>query len=162
MAATAHAASPPSEDNGYQADHARLLLDSYCRWTGKQLVPDSAAEVDCYRALYNAPFAVVSHNTDADPIFNYANRTAQALFEMDWLAITRLPSRKSAEPVNRAERERSMRRVTEAGFVDSYRGVRISSTGRRFRIEEAVIWNLLDQHDQYRGQAAVLKRWTML
>ena len=91
MAATAHAASPPSEDNDYQAEHARLLLDSYSRWTGKELVLTSAAEADRYRALYHAPFAVVSHNTNADPIFNYANRTAQALFEMDWQAITRLP-----------------------------------------------------------------------
>ena len=53
------------------------------------------------RALYEAPFALVSHNTDSDPRFNYANRTALTLFEMNWNEFTTLPSRMSAEPMLR-------------------------------------------------------------
>ena len=79
------------------------------------------ADQDSYRALYNAPYAIVSHNTDDDPIFNYANLAALSVFEMDWAAFTRLPSRKSAEPVDRAERDRLMARVSKYGFIDDYR-----------------------------------------
>ena len=112
------------------------------------------------RALYEAPYGVVSHDTSENPVFNYANRTAQRVFEMDWQTFTRLPSRKSAEPVNRAERERLLARVTREGFIDNYQGVRISATGRRFRIEDATVWNLVDEKGVYRGQAAVVYRWS--
>ena len=30
-------------------------------------------------------------------------------------------------------------------FIDDYTGVRISASGRRFRIDKAVVWNLVDQ-----------------
>jgi hypothetical protein len=49
--------------------------------------------------------------------------------------------------------------VTKKGFIDHYRGIRISRTGRRFRIEGAMVWNILDEHDRYAGQAAAFERW---
>jgi hypothetical protein len=111
------------------------------------------------RTLYQAPFALVSHNTDPDPIFNYANRTALDLFEMTWDDFTLLPSRLSAEPVHRDERARLMARVAEHGFIEDYQGIRISRTGRRFRIVEAIVWNVLDREDHLIGQAAAFHHW---
>jgi hypothetical protein len=93
-------------------------------------------------------------------VFNYGNRAALELFEMSWRDFVALPSRESAEPVNREERRKLLDRVSSHGFVDDYRGVRISSTGRRFRIEEATVWNVLDESNVYRGQAAVIFRWS--
>ena len=152
----------PARENGFLCEHAELLISSYRRLTGKDLVKPQRLPADAYRVLYEAPYGVVSHDIGEDPIFNYANRTAQSVFEMDWQAFTRLPSRKSAEPVNRAERERLLARVTREGFIDDYQGVRISSTGRRFRIEDATVWNLVDESGAYRGQAAVFYRWSHL
>lgn len=150
----------PGPENLYQGEHAKLLISSFRHWTGKALVDQSLPVDDRSRALFEAPFGVVSHNTEADPVFNYGNQTALTLFEMEWSEFTRLPSRKSAEPVNRAEREKLMSRVTQQGFIDDYRGVRISSGGKRFMIEDATVWNVIDSSGVYRGQAAVFYRWT--
>ena len=117
---------------------------------------------DPVRALNEAPFGIVSHGTENDPVFNYANRTALSLFEMNWETFTQLPSHKSAEPVNREERQRLLDQVSKKGYIDHYQGVRISSTGKRFRIEDAIVWNLIDSMGVYRGQAALFRRWLML
>lgn len=152
---------PPSPPNRYLCEHAALLLNSFRRLTGRALLPD-ATDIEAptlAKALFFAPFAVVSHDTSDDPIFNYANQTALDLFEMPFEELTRLPSRCSAEPVNREERERLLRSVTARGYIDHYEGVRISKGGRRFRIESATVWNVNDASGAYRGQAAAFGRW---
>lgn len=81
---------------------------------------------------------------------------------MSWSEFTRLPSRLSAEATNREERSRLMQRVTQEGFIDDYRGVRISARGRRFEIINATVWNVVDAKGEYRGQAAVFHHWQNL
>jgi hypothetical protein len=48
------------------------------------------------------------------------------------------------------------------GFVDDYAGVRISRTGKRFRIEQAIVWNVVDAEGKDHGQAATFAHWTPL
>lgn len=136
-----------------------LIVDSYRRRTGRPLVP---AGDDLAAALWWAPRVVVAHGVEDDPIFFYGNRLALELFELDFAAFTRLPSRFSAEPLARDERARLLRRVRRDGFIDDYAGVRISSSGRRFRIEQATVWNLIDDDGCNQGQAATFDRWTCL
>jgi len=81
---------------------------------------------------------------------------------MDWAAFTKLPSRLSAEAPIRAERDALLQRVTEHGYIDDYSGVRISSSGKRFLIEQATVWNLMDGEGAYCGQAAMFGVWRML
>lgn len=149
----------PNPENAYLAPHAALLIASYKRATGKDLVQKETTDAASARALFEAPYGVVSHSTDADPIFNYGNRTALKVFELDWDTFTQLPSRESAAPMNRAEREQLLNEVNRQGFMDDYRGERISAKGRRFYIEKATIWNLIDASGNYRGQAAVFYKW---
>ncbi len=52
--------------------------------------------------------------------------------------------------------------VQVPGFIDDYAGVRVSATGRRFRIEAATVWNLVDAAGALHGQAAAFDRWTLL
>ena len=145
------------------AAHAELLSSSYCRWTGHSLLPTvAAAGQDLAQALFDADFALVSHGTEADPIFNYGNATALRLFGMDWPTFTRLPSRLSAETTRQTARDALMAKVTAQGFVDDYRGVRISASGQRFIIEQAHIWNLIDDAGRYHGQAARFDHWTFV
>jgi hypothetical protein len=40
--------------------------------------------------------------------------------------------------------------------------VRIAQSGRRFRIEDTVIWNVIDADGAFCGQAATFARWTPL
>lgn len=161
---------PPSDRNEFLAAHAVLMAQSFRHFTGRPLLgppqcppmPEPGSATERMRLLFEAPFALVSHNTDADPIFNYANRTALALFEMEWGEFTTLPSRFSAEPVHRDERARLMARVAADGYIDDYQGIRIAKSGRRFRIENAIVWNLIDDSGRILGQAAMFHIWTPL
>ena len=102
------------------------------------MLPRAAAdETDV--ALFTAPFVVVSHGTQADPILNYGNHTALNLWEMTWEQLTQMPSRLTAEPMHRDERAPFMARVRSQGYVGGYRGVRISSSRKRFMIDDAII-----------------------
>lgn len=153
-------AEPPSPANDWLAGHAALLIRCYRHWTGRDLIDPGLSPSDAARALYEAPFVVLSHNTESDPRFTYANLGAQRLFEMAWAEIIGLPSRYSAEPLARDERERLLKRVAEHGFVDDYSGVRSAKSGRRFRIERATVWNLVDTDGDPAGQAACFADWS--
>jgi hypothetical protein len=151
----------PHPDNLFLADHARLLLESYRRLTGKELVP-AGEPVLRAKVRYESDFVVVSHDTQADPVFNYANLAAQALFKLDWAHFVALPSRLSAEPLQRKERQRLLDAVTRKGFIDDYAGIRVTSGGRRFHVEAATVWNLTADDGHHAGQAATFSRWYFL
>lgn len=84
--------------------------ESYQRLTGRPLV---TAEGDPVQTLWSAPYAIVAHSTEAEPIFYFGNRKALELFEMDFDAFTHLPSRLSAEPLLREERAHLLEREME-------------------------------------------------
>lgn len=142
------------------APRIRLLLNSHRHWLGRELISRGGTPEEEARRLFEAPTVVVSHGTEADPVFWFGNRRALELFEMDWPAFTRLPSRFSAEPINQEERARLLAEVTLNGHIANYQGVRISSSGNRFRISQAVVWNLLDERGAPAGQAAAFSEWT--
>ncbi|MUT65243.1 MEKHLA domain-containing protein [Paenibacillus sp. NEAU-GSW1] len=142
--------------------HARLLMDSYKRWTGRDLLVAKTQENGISEALFQAPFVILSHGTEAEPVLNYGNEKALELWEMSWDELTSTPSRLTAEPMAREERDRFFERVTENGFVDGYTGIRISSTGRRFAIIDTLVWNLVDEEGVFRGQAAAFSEYRYL
>ncbi len=145
------------------APHLTLLLSSYHRLTGRPLLAvDGLSPEALVDVVNNAPFALVSHGTEADPIFNYGNKTALRLFGMRWEEFTALPSRYSAEQPNREARERLLDEVKRHGFIDDYSGVRIAKDGRRFLIERATVWNVIDEQGCYHGQAARFSEWHFL
>lgn len=136
-----------------------LIAESYHRLIGRPLVhfaPDVAL------ALWEAPRVIVAHGMQDDPVFFYGNRLALQVFEMDFSAFAQLPSRYSAEPLARDERARLLERVGRDGFIDDYAGVRISATGKRFRIVQAEVWNLVDAAGVSHGQAASFAHWQPL
>lgn len=140
-------------------DFYRLLTESYARLLGKPLVPAAMSAAEGAAWLYaEAPFAILAHNTAPDPVFIYGNRAAQKRFDYDWDEITRLPSRLSAEAPNREERQRFLERVQALGYEAGYKGVRITRTGKRFMIEEATLWQLLDADGNLHGQAVIIPR----
>lgn len=142
--------------------HAGTLARSFRHWLGRELLPGVAEPRTLAAAMFAAPFVLVSHGTEADPVLNYGNRSALALWEMSWDELTRTPSRLTAEPVAREERARLLAEVTQHGHIANYAGVRISKSGRRFRIAQAVVWNLLDERGAHYGQAAMFDRWEYL
>lgn len=149
-----------------QSDHealarqTRLLCESYQHWTGMRLIDADYDTAEAVDELMNAPFAVASHNTLDDPVFNYANNAALQLFGMERDEMMGLPSRFSAEPMVREERSSLLERVTQQGYVDDYSGIRIAKGGLRFLIRNAVVWNLIDERGDYKGQAALIRDWS--
>jgi MEKHLA domain len=142
--------------------HTKILARSFRKWTGRDLLPGLFNPAGLARYVFEAPFIVVSHGTESDPILNYGNAAALALWEMSWEELTRTPSRLTAEALNREERAKLLEAVTRRGFIEDYSGTRISKTGRRFRISGATIWNLLTADGKPCGQAAMFDRWEFL
>ena len=138
---------------------AQVILQSYEHWIGHPLCPPADSFREQASTLFLAPFVVLAHGTEADPILCYGNQQAPRLFETDLEALLKTPSRTTAESVARAERHRMLERVARQGYIDNYCGTRIACSGRRFVIESAVIWNLCDASGRARGQAATFANW---
>lgn len=160
--------------NPFVIAQTQMIARSLKKWTDRDLpagvgVQVSASsgnglkpELQLAEKVFHAPFVLLSHGTEADPVLNYGNQSALALWEMSWAELTQTPSRLTAEAPNREERARLLAAVTANGFIDDYSGIRISKTGRRFRIAQATVWNLLDERGIYAGQAAMFSRWEFL
>ncbi|MER5792902.1 MEKHLA domain-containing protein [Streptomyces sp. NPDC001980] len=150
------------EAHGRSAAFAQLLLSSHERLTGTPLSAAAFPDADeAARWLYGtAPFGLLAHDAGPDPVFRYANTTAQKCFEYPWEEFVRLPSRLSAGPDAQGDREALVRSVTTRGYASGYRGLRTARSGRRFWIEDVTMWNLLDAEGTYHGQAAVFRSWS--
>ena len=152
----------PIWQTDFAVRHAACLARSLKHLTGRDLLPGHFPPLEFSKKLFHAPFVVVSHGTEADPVLNYGNAAALALWEMAWAELTCTPSRLTAEAPNRAERARLLDTVTKRGFIDDYSGVRISKSGRRFRINRATVWNLVSEKGEPLGQAATFNEWQFL
>jgi MEKHLA domain len=154
--------------NSQVIQHSQRLLKSFQHWTGRSLLDSPTLNLSALSAkslerlaqdLFEAPFVVVSHGMEADPIFNYGNQQALELWELDWQSFTRMFSRQSAAPVEQEAREKLLAEAKQEGYIKNYRGIRTSSTGRQFWIENVILWNVLDEQQQSCGQAATFTQW---
>ena len=148
----------------YQLPHviaySQLLVDSYKRWTGWDLVGGS----DIAYALYNAPFAITSQGNQPEPVIQYANRAALDVWEMEWSQFIGMPAHLSAEADDDIQKSRAdvLAQARDKGWALNYNGKRISRTGTRFEILNTVLWNVTDTHGQSFGQAARIGAWRYL
>ena len=104
----------------------------------------------------------MSHNTNADPLYNYGNEIALKLWELDWKQLIVTPSRTTTQPLLREERDRLMAETTAQGYVQNYQGIRISGKGTKYQIDDITVWNLTDSQGNYCGQAATFSQWRLL
>lgn len=146
----------------------QIMADSYQQLLGRNLI-DTLDVIDTIdtpeqlsQALFQAPFVLVSHGTQANPIFNYGNQMALQLWSLSWDEFIQTPSAASAEPIEREERSMMLQQAKELGYIENYQGVRISSKGKRFLIKQVTLWNLTDESGQKCGQAATYPRWEWL
>lgn len=148
-----------TEHSEFLIPHSRRLLESYEFWLGTPLLELRSSAEEAARELFFAPFVVVSSGAEEDPILNYANAAAMRLWNLSWDEITKMPARLTAEPQERSRRAEFLRQVRENGHVKDYRGIRVSSTGERFEIRNAVVWNVLGPQREFSGQAATFAQW---
>lgn len=149
----------PPCDMDFLARQTRLIVSSYRYWKKASLWPMTNPDSVLAEEVFYAPFVLASTGTEQEPVLNYGNQRALELWQMDWGVFTATPGRQTAEPMEQEARERFLETVKKQGYIDNYSGIRVTSTGRRFEIEQAVVWNLLDETGAYAGQAAAFKNW---
>lgn len=138
----------------------RLLEDSHRRLLGGGLSPDGDEATRVRWVYEEAPYGLLVHDGGADPVFTYANRTAQRCFERGWDTLVGTPSRLSAGPEQQEDRDRLLAQVTAHDVARGYRGLRVAASGRRFWIEDVAMWTVRDRSGTTVGQAAVFPRWS--
>jgi hypothetical protein len=146
------------------------ILDSHQRVFERPLIAEPAGglvPVQRAQALFSSERLVLAHDGadpagDPGPRLIYANRAALRLWRRPWHAMVGMPSRLTAEPGERAERAQALGRAQRLAAIDDYAGIRVDSRGRRFRIEGARLWTLLDERGRPLGQAASFARWWWL
>lgn len=147
----------PDETNDFLAEYVCQIIKSLQKLTGIELTDFSLSMKEQAKQVFEAPYILLAHNATPDPVFQYSNKKGLELFEMSWDEFTRLYSKYSAEPQNRKERELILNEVLSKGYTDNYSGIRISKTGRKFQIKNATVWNIMDEHNEKKGQAALFK-----
>ena len=140
----------------------QIVNQSYYRLFSKNLIESVNTPEQLSEKLFYAPFVLVSHGTQADPIFNYANQTALQLWSMSWSEFTKTPSASVTEPDEMEDRASMLKQAAEQGYIDNYQGTRTAKTGDKFRIERVRLWNLTNEAGQRCGQAATFPIWTWL
>jgi hypothetical protein len=134
--------------------HTLALGGSYKAKTGEKLLRGNVLVHEAASALFNAPFVCASH--DAEDTFNYGNKAALALWELDWDGFVGMKSTKSADvedATTQAERRALLDKAASDGLITNYSGVRMSSTGKKFRVENATVWTMTNGDGVKTGQA---------
>ena len=134
-----------------------LLEASYRHWLGQPLPrPADLPTAELFAWLHErAPYALLAHGSEGDPLFCYANHQALCCFGYSRAEFLGMPSRLSASPKDRAARQVLMETVGSQGFATGYAGWRVDRTGRPFMIHAGVVWNLVDAEGSRLGQAAL-------
>ena len=135
-------------------EHVKILLDSFEKLVKKQIIVRTGDSAKDLKLIEESEFVLLSHNGEQDPKLNYGNQFALDLWELNWDDFIKTPSRETAEIDLRTRREEVLKIVKEKGFYDKYEGIRISSSGKRFKIKNAIIWNVLNESEVRIGQAA--------
>jgi hypothetical protein len=168
----------PTQDAPWLApaaqDAAARILASHQRAYGRPLLtglPADATARQWAQALFAAETVVLAHDGadpsgDPGPRLIYANRAALRLWRRPWAELVGMPSQHTAEPAERPGRARDLAGAKLEQAIRDYSGVRIDSTGRRFRIAGARVWTLwsgdLNGGELPCGQAAAFSNWWWL
>lgn len=148
----------PSPNNNYHRQHIALVLANLKEFTGFDLIRAYEFSADKLgEQVFDADFYLLTHNSDPDPILNYGNQRVLELWEISWSELTQMYSRETAKSSDRASRSAVMEQVAAQNYVSGYSGIRVSKTGREFKIIDVTIWNLLTIDRQPYGQAAWFK-----
>lgn len=62
----------------------------------------------------------------------------------------------------REQRQALLDQVKAQGYINNYAGVRIAASGKRFEIQDVIVWEVFDEAGVRRGQAATFDNWKPL
>ena len=99
-------------------------------------------------------FPIASH--DANGFFNYLNKAALSLFKVTKDQVIGRSTTMTAPKSEQKQRNELLNQVNSHGFIDNYKGIRVTSDGELFQIEDATIWNVVDKNSHKMGQAVII------
>ena len=159
MAASLRSRIPLNSKHDCRSQHVHNVLRSYYNLLGHKFENLNLEEPTLGEVILHSEWVVISHGNGPDPLFNYGNKKVLSLFEVNLNELKKIRSRNSAEPTLQSDREVFMQQVKAKGFATGYSGVRISATGKRFKIKNVTVWNVTDENGNPAGQAACFKDW---
>lgn len=165
-------ADPPWLSQTGQAIASGILSsfeDCYGRPLLAGLARDASTRLRA-QELFRCSIVVLAHDgyhadeqtQPGDPLLIYANQAALQLWRRPWGAMVGMPSRLTAEAEERQARAAALQQARQQQAISGYAGIRIDSSGRRFRIEAARLWSLPRGPGCPGGQAAAFDRWWWL
>lgn len=150
--------APPCIDNNYYTEHISIMLENLKKWTGYDLIEEYGFSLDTLgEQVFNADFYLLSHDIAADPILNYGNNRVLERWEVSWEELTNMHSKDTAKSVDRSARAAMMEQAKMYNYINGYSGIRVSKTGKEFKILDGIIWNLFTSNGKFYGQAAWFK-----
>ena len=97
---------------------------------------------------------IASHDTNG--FFNYLNKAALSLFKVTKDQVIGKSTTMTAPKSEQKQRNELLNQVNSHGFIDNYKGIRVTSDGELFQIEDATIWNVVDKNSHKIGQAVII------
>jgi PAS domain-containing protein len=136
---------------------ATLVLESFRRLLGRELITRSGNAAEDARRLFDLPIAVLAHDTSPAPLLDWANQAAARAFEATPESLLGRPSAATAPADALADRGKLFEALARDNFVIGYSGVRVSLTGRRFIIDDVTVFEVTDAAGRPAGHAAVIR-----
>eukprot|EP00977_Amphora_coffeiformis_P013038 scaffold3339_cov174-Amphora_coffeaeformis.AAC.6 len=141
-------------------------VDQWLRWSSESLeritgqgLLDRMEGVETLGEVHeNERYAVLSHGTQSDPVYNYFNKGALLQFEWPELEVYSLPSRYSAPEILRDGREEEIKSAVEQDVMTIPTATRQSKHGALFQLTNVTLWNVYDDEGERVGQTAIFDR----
>jgi len=159
------------------ANHLRLLDKSLERssqrgifqrindilWEERPSLTDTVSNITTAEILdQNSRFGILSHGTQSDPVFNYANVASLILFDEKIEELCSTPSRYSTVPELMDDRSKLISDIENIGYGYIDNAVRITAKGKLFVIKKILVWNIYDDNEIRIGLAAMYDRLSVI
>lgn len=139
-------------------DWIRLSSNSLERITGKTLYETIHVET-AQQVHENERYAVLSHDTAGDPVYNYGNRAAVEVFKWPEDEFYQLPSRYSApDGTIRNSRSTDIQDAIDSDLKTIALAIRQTKHGELFQLTDVMLWNVYDDDGHRVGQTAIYDR----
>lgn len=133
--------------------------DSLLKLTGISLLDRMEGVENVHDVHTCIRYAVLSHDTQQDPIYIYFNQGAFLTFQWPDNEVYSLPSRYSAPGGElRNERDILMKKVVQDQVQTFSEAIRQTKSGHQFRLKDVLLWNVYDTGGNRVGQTALFDR----
>lgn len=144
-----------STDTSKLTEQMVLINKSYKESFNDTLVPFLDAH-DLVLKLHHAPYPLFAYDGNDSPKYTYMNLAAQRLFKVTQEEVEHLSVTETTAETLRKNLLNFILEVKSKKRYVSYSGLRITTTGEQFRLENAYLWAIYNNQKQYIGQGCMV------